>query len=211
MSYHVVALWPVVMLDSVIVVECHDLFSLCLYNTDHCFPLSSNLSATNSTSSSVRVIIRSSLVCFLFFCVSYTYIVFLFVCEGCAPLPVTCTLSSPVCDVSPFMASSWPFVLGIVVFLLGLLGSALILDGLFDTATFLVLSAGLFVFTEEPSSAFPLGLVGCVVVGFIVVFSTGIFHCAGQSLIIQSIYSFVTQYCISNHAFFGSLVAWINM
>ena len=66
MSYHVVALWPVVMLDSVIVVECHDLFSLCLYNTDHCFPLSSNLSATNSTSSSVRVIIRSSLVCFLF-------------------------------------------------------------------------------------------------------------------------------------------------
>ena len=47
-----------------------------------------------------------------------------------------------------------------------------------------MLSVGLFVFVEEPASAFSLGLVDCVMVGFVVGFSTRIFHYVGQSLII---------------------------
>jgi hypothetical protein len=74
-----------------------------------------------------------------------------------------------------------------------------------------VLSIGLFVFTEEPASAFSLGLLDYVMDGFVAGFSTGIFHCAGQSLIIHSISSFVTQYCISIHDLFGSFAAWIHM
>jgi hypothetical protein len=70
-----------------------------------------------------------------------------------------------------------------------------------------VLSVGLFVFTKGPPLGFPLGLVDCVVDGFVVGFSTGVFHYIGQSLIIQSISSFVMHYWISNHSFFGYLVA----
>jgi len=145
------------------------------------------------------------------FAISSICIVFLFFCKGCAPLLVTFTLSSPICDVSPFLTSSWLYVLGIVIVLLGRLGTPLLPDGRFHDVTFLVLSFKLFVFTEEPSSSIPLGLVGCVVVEFIVCFSNGIFYCVGKSLIIQSFSSFVMQYCISNHSFFRSLMAWINM
>jgi hypothetical protein len=63
------------------------------------------LSFMNSTSSSVKVMTGSSLVYFIFLRVSSTYAVFLFVCEGCAPLYVACTLSLPSWDVSLFLAS----------------------------------------------------------------------------------------------------------
>jgi hypothetical protein len=54
---------------------------------------------------------------------------------------------------------------------------------------FLVLSVGLLFFAKGPTSSYPLGLVDCAVADFVVGFSTGIFHCACQSLIIQSISS----------------------
>jgi hypothetical protein len=74
-----------------------------------------------------------------------------------------------------------------------------------------VLAARLFVFVEGPASTCPLGLDDFIATGLVVVFSTDIFHCAGQSLIIQSIYSLVIQYCISNHSFFGYLADCIHI
>jgi hypothetical protein len=98
----------------------NDIFSLCLYNIDHLFPLSCTLSTTNSTSSYVRVMTGYSMTYFLFFHTSSTYIGFLIFCEGCTPLFVTCTLSSLAYDVSPFLVCCWLFVLFVVVVLLGL-------------------------------------------------------------------------------------------
>jgi hypothetical protein len=74
-----------------------------------------------------------------------------------------------------------------------------------------VLATGIFVFVDGPALACPLGLSDVIDVGFVVGFSTGTFHYAGQSLIIQSTSSLVMQYYISNHFFFGSLAAWIHI
>jgi hypothetical protein len=76
----------------------------------------------------MRVMTGSFVVYFLFLCISSTCVVFLFICEGCTPLIVPCTLSSPACDVSPFLASYWMFVMVTAIVLLGILGTSLLID-----------------------------------------------------------------------------------
>ena len=104
--------------------------SLCASTTCATYsPLYWTLSTMNLASSSMRVMTGSFMVYFLFLCISSTCVVFLFICEGCTPLIVPCTLSSPTCDVSPFPTSYWLAFLVIFVVLLGLLGIALLPDG----------------------------------------------------------------------------------
>jgi hypothetical protein len=81
-----------------------DIISSCCASAMHTTssPLSWTLSATISTSSSVRVMTGSSVSYFLFLCTSFSCVGFLIVCEGCDPLVVPWVLSSLACEVSFF-------------------------------------------------------------------------------------------------------------
>ena len=153
---------------------------------------------------------RSSMSYFLFLRVSFSCMGFITVCEGRAPLVAPWDLPSAACAISFFPVCGRLLILTAVGVLLSHFGIVLFPLSWVCILALLVLSAKLLVVVDKPTLVLSLRLENCIIFILMVGFATGSYHCARQSLMIQSTSPLVTQYFIFSHTFLGSLVAWIH-